>query len=136
MTTDKKKCPLCQNDETITHLYQCQHRENWRQQMMDNLHKFLNKQKTPADIATSMKSYITTRFQNPIIYQHVNTFLIFAGLLPISWRQHMTYQSNHSVANRWATQISNWMVNQGHSLWMVRNKSIDEDSTKYTQASQ
>ena len=37
MMTAKQLCPLCQNEETIAHLFQCHHRQHWRQQLVKTL---------------------------------------------------------------------------------------------------
>ena len=49
MTAAQQLCPLCQNDETIAHLFQCYHRQKWRDQLIKNFQEQLIKLKTPPD---------------------------------------------------------------------------------------
>ena len=101
MTKDKQGCHLCQNDETIPHLFQCQHRNIWRTQFQQKLTNQLQKLKTTQAIQTNIEQLFTNILTNPQQYQQFHTFTVFAGLPPLKWRQDHQTMNTHYVANRW-----------------------------------
>jgi len=137
MTHTKLYCPICQNDETVGHIFQCRGRLPWRQQFFSELPKNLRKFKTPPkvhqEIIASITNLITQETPTNQIYQ----FTIFAGLLPLQWttrpaEQHLTHTAITHTTNLWAKGLSSWMTQQGHTAWIVRNKQIHKDDDSPT----
>ena len=60
MLANKQKCPLCQNKETIGHLYQCPGRRQWQQKFLKNLRSHLQTIKTSADLSSRIITHFST----------------------------------------------------------------------------
>ena len=60
------------------------------------------------------------------MWNSFHEFHIFAGLIPLSWKQRH-YQETHEThenINKWVREISAWFLHQGISLWKLRNEEI------------
>ena len=88
----------------------------------------LQKINTPNPLTTEITRRIGELLTNSTHHTHFKHFTIFAGLLPLKWGHEIQHNSNHSAAQRWKTQISNWLILQGYGLWMIRNTSFHENN--------
>ena len=132
MTTTQKKCPLCQNDETIAHLFQCQHRHQWRQQLLTNIKDKISKLHMPQQTQQEIVTHIQQVTHNSLSYHHFHHFSVFAGLLPKQWSVQPHMESNPTQHQQWQTTLGNWLIQQGMDLWATRNKKVHEDTTQST----
>ena len=130
MTTNKKNCPLCQNNETLSHLFQCQHRSDWRNDLQTKLTAKLASLRTPLELHQEIDEHIKNILHQKTEYQHFKHFTPFAGLLPRRWRQQCEQMENSDTANTWARNLGKWMTQQGMALWTTRNKQFNENGTK------
>ena len=131
MLEHKQNCPLCNNDETIGHLYQCSGRRRWQQQFLQNLRAHLSTIQTPAAIHRPIITHLTNITTDAAQYKHHKHFTIFAGLLPKTWtleaQEHPhPKESNGSCNTHWQIKLGTWLLNQGHELWNIRNKQIHD----------
>jgi len=134
MVTTKQYCPLCQNEETIAHLLQCNGRRLWQQQFLANLQRKLKQLHTTDELYHRVVNYFTTITTDSANYHHYKHFTVFAGLLPQQWTQKVCNTDNmnahqHIWSSNWPDQIGKWLLHQGHTLWNLRNKKIHEKDT-------
>jgi len=129
MTNGKQMCPLCQNDETINHMYQCQHRQQWRNKFEHELHKQLILINTPIPLQDEISHHLHQILHDNVQYTHFSHFTLFAGLIPRQWS--IQHQNNTDLQSslQWAMKISKWFTTKGYELWTTRNNQLhNEDS--------
>ena len=119
-------CHLCNNDETIAHLFQCQARANWRNTFLMNLQQHLQKIQTPITLRDDLYMHLKNILDHDDEYEHFKHFTIFAGLVPISWGEQYSQQSGKTQhqTHIWLTKLCKWLIQQGHELWIQRNLSL------------
>ena len=129
----QQKCPLCQNNETIAHLFQCHNRQQWQNNFQKHLQQQIQKQHTPQELITTITTKLHSIINDNYQHQHFKHFTIFAGLIPKEWTNTIRTYNNQMQTKRWTTQISKWFIQQGHELWTQRNTFIhdkeDQQST-------
>ena len=136
MENTTRKCSLCNNSETIAHLFQCQHREKWRQQFLTQLNTQLLTLHTSTPFVQQLQQHLSQIFTNHHDFEHFKHFTIFAGFLPIDWK-HQAISSTPTQTNtsqkqqKWALQFSAWITARGHELWCYRNNQLyDKDGSQ------
>ena len=135
MSTDQQTCPLCTEDETIAHLFQCPHRKQWQQQFLHQLTGKLQQLKISQELQQHIHHNFTERLENTDQFCTLSDFTIFAGLLPLQWKiqDQQTHASQHTkVNNRWFKQFGIWLTQQSHELWLQRNNTVHKNNTKNT----
>ena len=96
---------------------------------------FLQQKKIPQHLHDTIVSHVTRLTTQQTTNMQHHPYVIFAGLLPLSWTQSTSpttgSQQDRSTINNWASQFSAWMIKQGYEAWMLRNKQIhkDDDNT-------
>ena len=130
MLQEKRTCPLCSKDETIAHLFRCEHRDEWRISLMTNCETQLTKLKTTTTVHQQILQYLNNLFKDQHTDSTLHPFMIFAGLLPNIWNNNNNNDPSRKTHNnqRWETQISKWFVQQGHNLWHLRNDQVHDDN--------
>ena len=131
ITTTQQMCPLCATDETIAHLFQCPHRKVWQQQFLQQVQQQLKKIHMHQGMVTEIHQIFHQKFNHPTEYSHFSDFLPFAGLLPHQWNIHSTNTTvtSQGNTNRIKT-LGRWFIQQGHELWLQRNKQIYDKDKK------
>ena len=84
MTQEQRLCPLCQQEETISHLFQCRRRNTWKTQFRQSLRTKLQHLDTPQELTNKVMNTIQERLHedhNTSLYQYI----MFAGLIPRDW---------------------------------------------------
>ena len=135
MNSDQKKCHLCNNDETIAHLFQCPSRQQWRTHFNAQLQDQLKKYPPPLETQHHIHQFISDIFHNTTQFQHFHHFKIFAGIFPNSWSidtSYVTNDSNTSKITHWQIKLSLWLVHKGHELWTQRNSNLYERNKSST----
>ena len=108
-TPGQTMCPMCQNDETISHMFHCQHHTNWHKQCEEKLHNHLLKQNAPPELTATICHHIHKILTEPAQHQH---FKIFAGLL-----QHHQHNIHEGTSDMHGTlKLSKWFSHQGYEL--------------------
>jgi len=130
LTKEQTKCPLCHNDETISHVYQCPHRTNWRRDFQRRLKDHLIKHHTSPDLTNNIEQHVNQLLHLSHQYHHFQHFTMFAGLLPQQWIMSHTHSNAPHHTQKWALTLSKWLTQQGYDLWLLRNKQVnDNDDT-------
>ena len=129
MESMQQKCPLCQQEETISHLFQCPHRQNWRKQFLQHLDEFLNQQNTSHLFRQNLHRHMQEIFTPTQETQHFKHFTLFAGLIPTDWPHQANPDDTTNLPitpkqHQWATKLSAWYTRQGQDLWIARNNHI------------
>ena len=137
MTPTPRLCPLCQNNKTIPHIYQCKSREKWRQHFNHQLQQHLQHNKTPKDLHEIITQHIHKIFTTNTTTSNFFQYTIFAGLLPNIWKNYiyddnLTPDKNIQNQTRWANKTSQWFVQRGHELWIARTKEIHSNDDENT----
>ena len=132
MSTESSHCHLCKNDETVAHLFQCQQRKQWQRQLYVQLGQYLNKIHTPTSVCQLITHHVKNIIQNTDDYSHFKHFTIFAGLLPRKWKIEFADTTNCTSmqSDTWLKQLGQWLLTQGHELWIQRNNSLHEKEKK------
>ena len=125
-------CPLCQNDDTISHLYQCQHRQTWRMTFDQALKDQLTKLKTPTSLTEVICNTFNQLLHDQARYYHFYHFTLFVGLIPSAWSVQHKNSASTSSTKQWALKISKWLIMQGHELWLTRNQQFNDNDTQST----
>ena len=137
MATTKLKCPKCNQEETIPHLFQCQSRTTWANTFMSNLKNFLNKLHTSTTFMEKAIPYFHEMINNSTDFDQFKQFTIFAGLLPIAWKIEATNNDDTEAPDvltqqQWATKFSAWLTQQGHEVWILRNNQVHNKEEQTT----
>ena len=125
----QRKCPLCQNDETIEHIFQCHGRQEWQTSFGKQLEQELKRINTSSTLQTTIIQHLTNLLIPSDHHPHIYSYKIFAGLIPKSWTNQAlqlrdnTTTNQHSTAT-WSTKFSKWITLQGYEAWMLRNNQI------------
>ena len=134
MSKDISQCHLCNQNETIAHLFQCSHREHWKRQHYKHLTQYLTKLHTPSTLQQNIITHIKNITQQPDEYSNFHHFIIYAGLLPLQWKEslgtHSTFTS--TMCDKWMKQLGQWFTTQGHELWISRNNNLHDKEKKHS----
>ena len=134
MTTEQLTCPLCSQDETVPHLFQCPERKLWQKQFIQQLEDKLESWKTP----TPLRNLLLTHYQHLIYdtdtHHHIRQFTVFVGLFPNTWKHQYSSdcQCPTNIMNQWARRLGKWVTQQSHDLWLQRNASIHDIETRHS----
>ena len=135
---ETNKCHLCQNEETIAHIYQCPHRHQWRSTFENELIQQLQSMNLSPTDQAAVQTYVHELLNDSTTYQHFHHFKIFGGLIPRSWGNTTLTKKGLSNHSSWQFKMSRWFTQQGHSLWLRRNEqnSSQEAPTSLQQRQQ
>ena len=145
LTKTKRQCPNCQNDETIGHIFQCDGRKVWRQQFFNQLQAFLQKKELPMELRQEITHHFTQLLTTIQTTTSIKNYSLFAGLLPLTWTQGNKKSTTATTPtnirqSHWVAPFCQWLTQQGHEAWLVRNKQIhnndDNNSTIHTYLNQ
>ena len=137
MTSEQRQCPLCQNSETIEHLFQCPERKEWHTSFVQQLQTQLQHLNTPPTLQLAIIEEFNNLLNPAIQHATFQPYTLFAGLLPTHWT-HQAQQTHNdptirSTSKYWNTQFSKWITIQGHAVWLLRNQQVHEhDKDKST----
>jgi len=112
MTTEQFTCPLCTQDETVPHLFQCPERKLWQKQFIQQLEDKLESWKTP----TPLRNLLLTHYQHLIYdtdtHHHIRQFTVFVGLFPNTWKHQYSSdcQCPTNIMNQWARRLGKWVT--------------------------
>ena len=130
MTSKQRMCPLCQNSETIEHLFQCPERKELHKSFEHQLKTQLQHLHTPLTLQLNIIDKFK-KLLNPSS-QHITfqPYTLFAGLLPKHWT-HQAQQSKNDptirpASQHWNIHFSKWITTQGHAVCLLRNKQVYE----------
>jgi len=132
MMTTKLYCPNCENEETIGHIFQCPGRHSWRQQFFKNSQLVLQKYQTPPELSQEVTEHINSILTTMLVTTEFQQYTIFAGLLPTKWTNSKHLNNSHKGASlntsaRRAAKLCYWLTQQGHDVWIARNKQIHKE---------
>ena len=127
-STTKHKCPFCEEDETVYHLFQCSLKPlknaKFITQLEDHLQQIDTDQFLQAIIIQHFRAGIdtpqNTGEQTPIWY------LASAGLIPLEWTQSQTQfmnkgqSSNISTGHTWTHSLAYWLIQKSLLIWKHR----------------
>jgi len=134
MTPNKTKCPICGNDETISHIFTCEGRKLWRVKFSSQLRTQLTTMNTPANLQDKIINHLDQLLNDQQQQYHFKYYTIFAGLLPLRWTNHSQHQTTTGdltiiTSNNWSRKLSLWLTMQGHEAWQARNQQIHAKTT-------
>jgi len=136
ITNTNYKCPNCQQEETIGHIFQCQCRTTWKNKLMDKLQEFLTRNNTPTSLQDTIVNQVTTLTSHPSSTQKHYHYTIFAGLLPKTWTTNTTSiphnHKDHQLHRQWAIKLSTLLTHHGYDAWILRNKQIHKEGDTTT----
>ena len=126
MSSGNTKCHLCQQPETIAHLFQCAHRSKWQRQLYVHLEQYLRKIHMPQPVCKIIMTHVKSIIRKSEEYSHFKHFTMFAGLLPRTWKELFAANNNNTNQQRdkWMKQLSQWLLTNSHDLWLARNNSL------------
>jgi zinc-binding in reverse transcriptase len=126
--TSSNLCPLCQNEETHDHMFQCSHREEWRTGFLEQLTEHLTDQETDPTVSTELltctRSWLTATNPNPDSHCDqisIGVHLLHRGLVGIDWsyRQQTHYQANDNplYGHQWTRNLILFFWDEANELW-------------------
>jgi hypothetical protein len=136
-------CPICNRAETNTHLYTCQARTDWRNQLITQLRKHLIDTSTAADLRCSIVEGIESWLLNgqkndpestdPAL--QIGWFGVIKGYIPDQWSTIQTdffrsqrLEAKYHNGERWTSQLIEFFWTQSHTLWKERCTSVHAPS--------
>ena len=78
-------CYLCQQEETIAHMFRFEAREEWRTNFLRMSQAKLNSLHTPPQLYDIIMQHLIALLDSASTYNQFRHFTIFAGLLPSHW---------------------------------------------------
>ena len=133
--TTSNLCPRCQNEETHDHMFQCPHREEWREGFLERLDSHLKNHETDVSKEVLECTRAWLKATQPNLQAHCNQLdvgihLLHRGLLGVDWsyRQQAHYQSNDlpQTGHLWAQHLILFLWEEAFELWTQRNNDIHE----------
>jgi hypothetical protein len=135
--TTSNLCPRCQNKETHDHMFQCSHREEWREGFLEHRDSHLKDHETNPEVSEEVLECTRAwlKATQPNLQIHCNQLdvgihLLHRGLIGVDWsyRQLAHYQSNDrpQTGHLWAQNLILFFWEEAFELWTQRNNDIHE----------